>query len=34
VALAHRYREAARHLGMDLVEKPVQTTAEVQALLA
>ena len=34
VALAHRYREAARHLGMDLVEKPVQTAAEVQALLA
>jgi putative ABC transport system substrate-binding protein len=34
VALAHRYREAARHLGIDLVEKPVQTEAEVQALLA
>ena len=34
VALAHVYREAARHLGIDLVEKPVQTEAEVQALLA
>jgi putative ABC transport system substrate-binding protein len=34
VALAHRYREAARHLGMALVEHPVQTEAEVQALLA
>jgi len=34
VALAHKYREAAHHLGIDLVEKPVQTEAEVQALLA
>lgn len=34
VALAHRYREAARHLGMELVEHPVRTEAEVQALLA
>jgi putative ABC transport system substrate-binding protein len=34
VALAHVYREAARHLGIDLVEKPVRTEAEVQALLA
>jgi hypothetical protein len=25
VALAHVYRDAARHLGIDLVEKPVQT---------
>ena len=34
VALAYKYREAAHHLGIDLVEKPVQTEAEVQALLA
>ena len=34
VALAHRYRDAARRLGIDLVEKPVRTEAEVQALLA
>jgi len=34
VALAHRYREAARHLGIALVEHPVHTEAEVQALLA
>ena len=34
VALAHVYREAARHLGIDLVEQPVRTEAEVQALLA
>ena len=25
VALAHVYRDAARHLGIDLVEKPEQT---------
>jgi putative ABC transport system substrate-binding protein len=34
VALAQGYRDAARHLGMELVEKPVRTEAEVQAMLA
>ena len=34
VALAHVYRDAARHLGIDLVEKPVRTEAEVQEMLA
>jgi ABC-type uncharacterized transport system substrate-binding protein len=34
VALAQAYRDAARHLGMELVEKPVQTEEEVQAILA
>jgi hypothetical protein len=34
VALAHVYREAARRLGIDLVEKPVRTEAEVQEMLA
>jgi putative ABC transport system substrate-binding protein len=33
IALAQGYREAARHLGMELVEKPVQTEEEVQAML-
>jgi putative tryptophan/tyrosine transport system substrate-binding protein len=34
VALAQGYRDAARHLGLELVEKPVRTEAEVQAMLA
>jgi putative tryptophan/tyrosine transport system substrate-binding protein len=34
VALAQGYRDAARHLGMELVEKPVRTEEEVQAVLA
>lgn len=34
VALAQVYREAARHLGLELVEQPVRTEAEVQAVLA
>jgi len=34
VALAHVYQDAARHLGMELVEQPVRTEAEVQAMLA
>jgi putative ABC transport system substrate-binding protein len=34
VALAHVYQDAARHLGMELVERPMRTEAEVQALLA
>ena len=34
MALARGYRDAARHLGMELVEKPVQTEEEVQAMLA
>jgi putative ABC transport system substrate-binding protein len=34
VALAQGYRDAARHLGMELVEQPVRTEEEVQAILA
>lgn len=34
IALAHVYRDAAHRLRIDLVEKPVRTEAEVQALLA
>jgi putative ABC transport system substrate-binding protein len=34
VALAQAYRDAARYLGMELVEKPVRTEEEVQAALA
>jgi putative tryptophan/tyrosine transport system substrate-binding protein len=34
VALAQGYRDAARHLGMELVKKPVRTEEEVQAMLA
>jgi putative ABC transport system substrate-binding protein len=34
VALAQAYRNAARHLGMELVEKPVRTEEEVKAMLA
>jgi putative tryptophan/tyrosine transport system substrate-binding protein len=34
VALAQVYRDAARHLGMEVVEQPVRTEAEVQAMLA
>src|SRR4029450_7048609 len=34
VALAQVYRDAARHLGMEVVEKPVRTDEEVQATLA
>jgi putative ABC transport system substrate-binding protein len=34
VALAQAYRDAARHLGIELVEKPVRTEEEVQAMLA
>ena len=34
VALAQVYRDAARRLGMELVEKPVRTEEEVQAMLA
>jgi putative ABC transport system substrate-binding protein len=34
VALAQVYRDAARHLGMELVEKPVRTEEEVQTILA
>jgi putative tryptophan/tyrosine transport system substrate-binding protein len=33
-ALAQVYRDAARHLGLEVVEKPVRTEAEVQATLA
>jgi putative tryptophan/tyrosine transport system substrate-binding protein len=33
VALAQVYRDAARHLGMELVEKSVRTEAEVQEML-
>jgi putative ABC transport system substrate-binding protein len=33
-ALAQVYRDAARHLGMELVEKPVRTEEEVRAMLA
>jgi putative ABC transport system substrate-binding protein len=34
VALAQVYRDAAHHLGLELVEQPVRTEAEVQAVLA
>jgi putative ABC transport system substrate-binding protein len=34
VALAQMYRDAARHLGIELVEQPVRTEAEVQTILA
>jgi putative tryptophan/tyrosine transport system substrate-binding protein len=34
VALAQVYRDAARHLGIELVEKPVRTEEEVQVMLA
>jgi putative ABC transport system substrate-binding protein len=34
VALAQVYRDAARHLEIDLVEKPVRTEEEVQEMLA
>jgi putative ABC transport system substrate-binding protein len=34
VALAQVYQDAARRLGMELVEKPVRTEEEVQAILA
>lgn len=33
MALAQGYRDAARYLGLELVEKPVQTEEEVQAML-
>lgn len=32
--LAHIYRDAARHLGVELIEKPVRTQAEARATLA
>jgi len=34
MALAQGYRDAARHLGLELVEKPVQTEEEVKSMLA
>ena len=34
VAEARGYRDAARHLGIELVERPVRTQEEVQAILA